>query len=172
VSLDDNMAYSKRFLKPMKRIVGEHLIGEAPYEDDTQRNTDLVVLKVEPVRVACRVRRFEHFKLYGDQVTFRAELRNGEKTELHKVMEGWGDYFLYAFADRTDTTLFSWVLGDLHAFRSWLWREMLVRGGRIPGELRWNRDKQSALIAFSVDMIDGWIKADGRKSPLDVAIAI
>lgn len=40
----------------IKSVLGMRLIGEPPIEEDRERNTDLIVLKMEAVRVGCRIR--------------------------------------------------------------------------------------------------------------------
>jgi len=44
-------AWSDQYMPAIKRILGEHLIGAAPQEDDQERNTDLIVLRMEAVRL-------------------------------------------------------------------------------------------------------------------------
>ena len=97
--------WADRFLPEIKRILGEHLIGEPPEEEDQEHNTDLMVLKMDAVRVACRVRRNQYIDRYGDEFTIRAGRPNGSKTELTKIVEGWGDYFFYGFSDENETAL-------------------------------------------------------------------
>ena len=91
--------WSDRFLPEIKRILGEHLISEPPIEEDAERNTDLMVLRLDAVRIGCRVRKYEYLKQYGDEFTIRAGRPTGAKTELTKIIEGWGNYFFYGFSD-------------------------------------------------------------------------
>ena len=60
-------------------------------KEDAERNTDLIVLKLDAVRIACRVRNHEYITRYGDEFTIRAERPSGVKTELAKIIDGWGD---------------------------------------------------------------------------------
>jgi len=82
--------WSDRFVPEIKTSIAPHIIGEAPVDDDQVRNTDLVVVRAEPVRVACRVRRPSYLERYPYEFTLRSRLPNGAKTELGKVVEGWG----------------------------------------------------------------------------------
>jgi hypothetical protein len=126
----------RQCIPQMKAIVGQHLaVSEAPYEEDARRNTDLIVLAVDAattIRVACRVRGYEKYyasrkaiaRGYRDEFTVRYARDNGAKVELAKILDGWGDYFLYGFAKRdnpyADPPRFVyWTLARLGVFRDW-----------------------------------------------------
>lgn len=140
--------WQRCFIPELKRIVGEHLIGEAPAEEDAERNTDLIVLRLEAVRVACRIRHWQYIHDYGDEFTIRASRPSGAKTEMRKLVEGFGDYILYAFADEKEEHLAAWLLGDLSLFRGWF-AEQLMRIGKAPGTRRHNGDGTS-FYAFNI----------------------
>jgi hypothetical protein len=142
--------WGRRFLPEMKRIVGQYLIAEAPATDDQTRNTDLIVLNLSNVRVACRVRKFSYLDKYGDQFTIRAGRPNGTPTELHKVVAGWGDYILYAFANQNESALAAWVLGDLKVFRLYFNTCLARNRGAVPGFANNNRDGSSSFRAFRI----------------------
>lgn len=125
--------WADRFLPEMSRIIGEHLIVEAPLEEDRNRNTDLIVLRLEAVRIACRVRRFGYLQRCGDEFTIRTANPSGARTELDKVMDGWGDFMLYGFCDPTETHLQRWTLIDLSVFRRWVAEHLFQTNGRLPG---------------------------------------
>ena len=91
--------WSDRFLPQIKQILGLHLIDEPPVEEDMRHNTDLIVLRLDAVRVACRVRKYQYYLEYTDEFTVRERRPSGERTELAKIIQGWGDYMLYGFAD-------------------------------------------------------------------------
>jgi len=149
----DDKRWSDRFLLEIKRILGEHLIGEAPLEEDQERNTDLIVLRMEPLRIGCRVRRNEYLARYGDEFTVRANRPSGQKTELTKIIEGWGDFLFYGIADGASQHLAKWTLIDLKAFRLWFARHMASHGGEMPGQQLANSDGSSLFRAFR--MADG-----------------
>ncbi len=138
-------AWADVFLPEMKRIIGEHLICEAPVEEDNHRNTDLIVLRMEALRIACRVRRHKYYQQYGHQFTIRLSRASNAKTELTKIIEGWGHYLLYGFGQ--DGKLTAWTLADLGVFRVW-YNQQLYCGLR-PGDRRSNNDGLSELIAFN-----------------------
>ena len=139
--------WSDRFLPEIKRILGEHLIAEPPIEEDAERNTDLIVLKLDAVRIACRVRRFLYCELYGHEFTIRSGLPSGNKTELTKIIEGWGDYFFYGFADAAETKIVHWALGNLNVLRLHIYQNLIER--RIPWIAQKNNfDGSSSFVAF------------------------
>lgn len=146
--------WSDRFLPEIKQILGLHLIGEPPIEEDQERNTDLIVLKMDAVRIGCRVRRHTgvngqpYFDKYKDQFTIRCSRPSGCKTELAKIIEGWGDYFLYAFSTQDETSLLRWSLCKLNTFRLWFNYYLARHNGTIPGIEKNNGDDSSSLRAF------------------------
>jgi hypothetical protein len=155
----NDFAFGRRYLDHMRIIVGRHLIAEAPAEEDMQRNTDLIVLRLDAVRIACRVRRDTYRGRYGEQFTIRAGRPNGTKTELAKVIEGYGDYILYGFGAPNADYLTAWALGDLRVFRLWL-AQSTVRAGHLPGVERPNTDGSSTFRAFRyADMPPEFVKA-------------
>lgn len=144
-----DMAWSRQYLPHMKAIVGAALIGEAPDEEDQQRNTDLIVLRLEAVRIGCRVRQHQYLARYADEFTIRLSRPSGMDTELTKIMTGWGDYFLYGFAAADGSRLCAWLLGNLHVFRRWYW-DQWTHTGREPGETQQNGDGTRFRV-FKID---------------------
>ena len=140
--------WSDAFLPEIKHVLGVHLIGEAPVEDDQQRNTDLIVLKMDAVRIGCRVRRPKYLDRYADEFTIRAGRPSGAKTELTKIVEGWGDYLFYGIAAPDEADLACWLLGDLKAFRLWFNRRLAE--GHRPWQCQQNHDGSSDFLAFKI----------------------
>lgn len=155
----DDKRWSDKFLPEIKMILGLHLIGEPPIEEDCERNTDLIVLKMDAVRIACRIRRYEYFSKYPNEITIRSSRPSGIKTELTKILEGWGDYFFYGFSDESETRLISWKLCRLTAFRIWFQRQSYINKGDIPGMGKNNSDNSSAFLAFKANTIPDFIMA-------------
>jgi hypothetical protein len=150
MSFDSDFIWQRRFIPHMKQIVGEHLITEASAEEDMHHNTDLVVLRLEAIRVACRVRRPDYLAKFAGEFTIRASRPHGQ-TELAKVLSGWGDYILYGFADSWDDILCRWTLGDLNVFRLWHARRLRSLDRNLePGTLHSNGDQSSTFRAFTI----------------------
>jgi hypothetical protein len=152
--------WSDKFLPEIKRILGEQLIAEPPIVEDMTHNTDLIVLNMAPVRIACRVRRYKYFQQYPDDITIRATLPNGGKTELTKIIEGWGDYFFYGFSDESEKQLIAWKLCKLNAFRIWFNRKICHDKGTIPGICKDNTDNSSSFRAFRATEIPDFVVAE------------
>lgn len=153
IGWESDKRWSDQYLTGIKRILGEHLIGEPPEVEDQQRNTDLIALRMDAVRIGCRVRRayqLDERPEYAQEFTIRTSRPSGENTELGKIIEGWGDYFFYGFG--TDSgTLTAWALCDLRVFRRWHSRELVRGGGRPPGREMSNRDGSSKFHVFTYE---------------------
>ena len=144
--------WSDRFLPQIKGILGQHLIGEPPMEEDAERNTDLMVLRMEAVRIGCRVRKHDYYARYPNEFTIRAGRPSGVKTELTKIIEGWGDYFFYGFADQKNERLCAWTLADMKVFRVHYNRMLAdMERGQTPGFHKKNNDNSSTFVAFCWD---------------------
>jgi hypothetical protein len=154
MSWQDDKTWSDRFMPDIKAVLGQHLLGEASREDDAKHATDLVVLHMKDVRIAVRMRRrrYAENEHYVGQFTIRTERRSGVKTELAKVIEGWGEYYFYGFEGQQDGRLGVWHLIDLKEFRLGYMR--LLSGcepGAFPGEQIKNADGGSAGCGFSYE---------------------
>jgi len=162
--------WSDQFLPEIKSILGVCLISEPPVEEDQKHNTDLIVLKLEAIRVACRIRRYEYLENYGDEFTIRSELPSGGKTELTKIIKGWGSYLFYGFADENEKTLARWALLDLNIFRIIFMRSLAKCKGRLPGTIKKNSDGSSLFRAFKLsDFPDEFIfKASPQRINYDL----
>jgi hypothetical protein len=146
---EDDRRWSDRFIGRLKQIAGYYLLEPASEEEDAKRNTDLIVLTMAAKRIGCRVRRSTYLERYANEFTVRCDRPNGCDTELDKILDGWGDYLLYAFCDESEKRLVAWRWIDLCAFRAWFGAE-LDRTGRLPGALVPNGDGSSRFRAFSV----------------------
>lgn len=153
---DQDFDWQRALLPEVKKACAAHLVGEAPAEEDTKHNTDLIVLKMDPVRIAVRLRRNHYLyrRNYRNEFTIRASRpRSGHETELSKVISGWGDYNFYGFADEDGKSLAAWVLGDLKVFRRWFNYELVKNRGNIPGQPNQNGDRSSDFYAFTISQL-------------------
>jgi hypothetical protein len=147
-TFDHDFDWQRAQLPEVKRILANYLITEAPAEEDTQRNTDLIVLKLDTVRVACRLRRYDYLVRYSDEFTIRTSRPSGATTELAKMLSGWGDYIFYGFTNQDASALAAWLLGDLKVFRVWHHRELW--NGNRPGQGQQNGDGSSGFRAYRI----------------------
>lgn len=143
--------WSDRFLPDIKRALGEFLLSEPEPEEDQNRNTD-IILKMDSVRIACRVRKHEYFlnNRYRGEFTIRAGRPTGSRTELSKIVEGWGNYLFYGFSNPEETGLAAWRIISLNEFRLWFNRMIVSGNGKVPGIDNSNYDQSSSFRAFNV----------------------
>lgn len=137
---EESKRASDVYLDEIKQILGLHLIGEPPIEEDQQRNTDLIVIRMEALRIACRVRSFEYLKKYHHEFTVRSSRFSGAKTEYQKIFDGWGDYMFYGFGD--NGYLMHWNLIDLDVFRNHIENAMPIE--------KPNTDMSSTFKVFKI----------------------
>jgi hypothetical protein len=138
----------RKHLDYIKRVLGQYLISEAPFKEDVQHNTDLIVLTLKPYRIACRVRTYEYFERYPKEFTIRSSRPSGVETELQKMLSGWGDYIFYGFENKDNSSLCAWILGDLDIFRLYVKSYSEDHGGKLPGVEIPNFDESSKFRAF------------------------
>ena len=156
--------WSDRFLPEIKRTLGEFLICESAAEEDAERNTDLMVLTLGAVRVGCRVRQWPYLEKYSREFTIRSGRPSGVKTELAKIIEGWGDYLFYGFANEEGNALAQWFIGDLNVFRLWHSTRLAKSGGCLPGAQMPNSDGSSHFVAYQVaDLPDYFVVAKASR---------
>lgn len=164
MSWQDQKRWSDRFLPEIKSILGMHLMAEPPREEDAERNTDLMVLRMDAVRIGCRVRKYKYLDRYADEFTIRAQSKFGNKTEITKIIEGWGDYFFYGFCDAQEKKLSQWALCDLKVFRLWFGRETYrLPGKAMPGVTMPNADG-TKLQAFKFSDLPPEFVIAGRQA--------
>ena len=149
----DDKRWSDRFVPQIKGILGEHLISESPVEEDAERNSDLIVLTLNAVRIACRIRKYQYLQSFGNEFTVRAGRPSGNKTELAKIIEGWGDFFFYGFSDQEESVIIQWRLICLKSFRLWLWQTMRMNNGELPGKMMTNKDGSGCFAVFRTEEI-------------------
>lgn len=119
---DINRQWSDRFLPQIKHIVGAHLLEAAPDPLDMLQATDLLMLDARDMRIAARVRRPGYASRYPHQITIRSGVPSGAETELSKIVNGKGDWLFYGHSNAAQTSVESWYLIDLNAFRAGLIR--------------------------------------------------
>jgi len=96
---------------------------------DCKEATDLIVLHARDMRIACRVRRPGYGQRYPNQFTIRSHRDTGARTELEKIVDGFGDWFFYGHTENTGN-ISEWWLIDLAAFRAALVRRANIRRGQ------------------------------------------
>lgn len=150
--------YSDLFLEEIKAILGRVFIGTAPFEKDVSENTDLLVLKALGGTFACRIRKNRFSGPFGDQFTLRYKRASGAATEYDKMMQGFGDFMFYGFADERDEHIANWTVIDLNVVRAkQVWRQ---EQGYPLGDVQVNDDESSAFLAIRI--ADSMVTARGH----------
>lgn len=119
---ESDRRWSDAFIPAIKKIVGPLLLEESSFKVDTQQAADLVVLNARDKTIACRVRRAGYADRYGYEFTIRAKRDSGAKTELEKLVDGFGDWMFYGHADENGVDVCRWMVISLPA-----WRAAIIR---------------------------------------------
>jgi hypothetical protein len=121
----EQRAWSDKFIPQIKRIVGPYLLGVADDCRDMHEATDLIVIQAKDLRIAARMRKPGYADKYPYDFTIRADVPSGTRTELQKMVDGFGDLFFYGHANEADQIV-RWMLLDLDAWRAHLLREAVI----------------------------------------------
>ena len=90
----DDFAWQRKWIPRMKTIIGPHLLRESSFEEDTKEATDLIVLRADGVRIACRIRRPGYVNFNDITITCRRE--SGSLCEWDKmILDECADWFFY-----------------------------------------------------------------------------
>lgn len=160
MSYQENRSWSDKFVPDIQRIL-QQCTGRAAILShdlqDMQENTDMILMGLDNKRVACRVRRFSYGQRYPYDFTIRSSQPSGSRTELHKLLDGFGDLLFYGFTDASEQTVETGFIGDLRIFRQWY-----TSGSGIA---KMNADG-TGFTAFDRRQVPGFVlySADGSKS--------
>ena len=114
----EDRKWSDAYIPEIKRIVGPYLLQPSSFEIDTKQAADLVIMKARDLTIACRVRGLGYLEKYPNQFTIRSSRDSGAKTELDKILEGFGDWLFYGHARDNQSIFFSrWMIIDLAHWR-------------------------------------------------------
>ena len=110
---------TQKYLDEIMRFLGLTVFKQASFIEDTQQNTDIIMIESNRIRYACRIRRFSYYKNYNfrNEFTIRSKTKYNKKTEIDKVLEGWGDFFIYGFENECCNGLQKITVSDLAVFR-------------------------------------------------------
>jgi len=136
--------WQAQYAQQVVRIVAPYLITVADPEVDCKENGDFQISFPRNGTIGCRLRTPEYAKYTGD-VTFRSQSKNGGKTEISKIIEGYGDYFFYGHVDKADN-IWHWYLLCFQSLRAMFMRKRKL----LDREQRKNSDG-TAFLVFSVE---------------------
>ena len=131
--------YVPEIERVIKQVAGEIVEVRIANQDEDQNHATDYIVEVSSGDIACRVREECFWHRYAD-ITLRYLRPSGNKTELEKIKEGYGCWYLYAWDKRfTDGKFIAWVFVDLDKLRN---SGLLNK----PRQVVWNRDGSSAFI--------------------------
>ncbi len=122
MNYDTDRRWSDAFIPAIKQIVGPLLLEPSSFEVDTKQAADLVVLNARDKTIAARVRRHGYSDSYPFDFTIRSHRDTGAKTELQKIIDGFGDWMFYGHAHSELVNITRWMVIDLPA-----WRAAIIR---------------------------------------------
>lgn len=151
--------WSDQFIPRIRQIIGPHLLRPSTLKEDAEEATDLIMLRAEALRIACRVRHEGFAGRFGHEITITCRRENGRECEYDKmILAGMADWFFYAHAP----TLLPRFLIDLEKARP-IVIEAVNRG--VIRELGPNRDtpgRRCWFFAVPVQMISVAVIAQNR----------
>lgn len=142
-------ARADKYLPNVKAVMGLLFSSETTKEEDCLENSDLKIFTVKNnMKVAWRHRHTDYLEFFKYEVTFRSKRPNGTKTELQKIKEGFGDYFLYSCVENDS---FLCVAIDLDKFRN-------LEKEDAPREIK-NQDGSSSFVVLPYRNDKGYPKS-------------
>ena len=125
--------FTDRFARAVCDIVGPRLLTPSTIEVDCREATDFVLV-AKDMKISARVRRIvPYLKKFSNQFTIRSWRDSGATTELTKIIDGWGNWLFYGFADEPDDFRL-WHIINLDVFRASLIRnnQLASLGRQVP----------------------------------------
>lgn len=109
-------AWQERFMPQVEKHIRKHIKDLVTFRignvtEDSKQATDLVVT-LEGRSISVRLRRANN--PYRD-MTIRSHIPTGNKTELQKLQDGWGDIYFYGWV--ADNQIVNYMLVDLNKLR-------------------------------------------------------
>lgn len=142
--------WADRYLPAIQDVVEDNVgkivqivVEASSPEDDRTRGVDYRV-RAESGDIACRIRRLTSTQSLRD-LTLRYRVPSGAKTEVAKIAEGFGRWYLYAWAYPDQIAFEDWMIVDLDILR----RHWDVVASRLPIP---NKDG-SAFLAVSFESL-------------------
>ena len=107
--------FGDKVVNHAKRIIGLCIVENASFETDTQQATDLIVNK--NLSIALRTRQYKYLEQYQYEFTIRSSINSNARTELSKILSGYGDWMFYGFVSKDETSICQYMIIDLNVFR-------------------------------------------------------
>jgi hypothetical protein len=110
----------EQYRSQIKRILNRNIhhvssLKESTYEQDTKEAFD-AIYSFNDAKIPIRIREPKYIS-YRD-FTIRCRSLNGGRTEYDKLVDGFGDYYFYAWENESRKSFHSYIIVDIHKFRS------------------------------------------------------
>ena len=123
--MDDIRDLEKYHLKQIRDIIANTYyklpiklqLSLSTTEEDTKESFDVVVNS--KLKISVRLRKWRYFLGHKD-FTIRSKTKHGNKTEIDKLKEGYGQFYLYGWLDDKEEYIKQWVMVDINKFRPYL----------------------------------------------------
>lgn len=156
MSYSKDRAWSDLKLPAIRQIVGPLLLEPADFKVDAMEATDLMIIQARDLRIAARVRKAEYAQKYPYEFTIRSSRTSGAKTEMAKIIEGFGDWMFYGFSDDDNGPgIGRWYLIDLAIFRANLiW---FNQKKHLAIDRKDNHDNTTSFVSYDIRSFEGKI---------------
>jgi len=134
-------AWQEQYINEVVRLIAPYLITVGRPEVDKNEAGDLELAFPRNGTVSVRLRKPDKARFVGD-VTIRSRSANGGRTEISKIIDGFGDYFFYGHVS-DEGRIWFWHLLNLNAVRAAFQRHgnKLLKRPEVP-----NRDGTRFLV--------------------------
>jgi hypothetical protein len=109
----------KYFFPKIKKILNKnaYIIGKfinANESQDKIEGFDAVYIS-QSNKIAVRIRKYQFARKYMD-ITIRSKYDNGHDTEIHKIKNEYGDYYIYCWETPDGKSIHSYIIFDIKKF--------------------------------------------------------
>lgn len=126
-TFEENKSFADSFIEQQRAILNNnvdvldfnkakkhHMYRLGTPEEDIYHEADMIIFEFCSLKIALRVRNGHSYD-HGD-IAIRSKTAYGNRTELDKIIDGEGDYYLYCWT-QDGATISEYILFDLDAFR-------------------------------------------------------
>ena len=125
-NFNQQMSWQDKYIPLVSQKLGQVFMVRTSFEVDTQKATDLVMLRADKMNIAVRLRKLNNYDdRYLNQFTIRAKTKNNNKTEINKILEGNADIAFYGWVCEKNKRIEHWTIFDLDIFRQEVYKETL-----------------------------------------------
>jgi hypothetical protein len=161
-TFEQQFEWQAKFVDQVVGLVAPSIINVSSAHVDRNENGDFEISFPRNGTIGCRLRKPDQSRFVGD-VTFRSHSRFGGKTEISKIIDGYGDFFFYGHVNEQDV-IWHWYLIDYTKLRALFVR----RPGLLRRDPICNRDGSKFLVYRAEDELASAVLA---KSEHRLAVA-